>query len=224
MKYPNAYKGVKNIYISEILHLISAALLFLFLIAAAVDKQRTHTGLVLVVSLFAGLGSIVGLVLQLVGIFQASKDETSFERARVSIIAALVLSFVSAFYGDDLDVIATILKLAGSIASLCCSLYIIKGIMNLSRRLKQVDMTDRGRKLYQLILIVTCCSIGLELISAILPRTYGSGIFMLILSLAVLSLAVAEAVMFFRYFSSTLRMLRQADAQATISEPRFPNP
>lgn len=223
MKFPNAYKGVKNIFSSEILNLISAVLSSLLVIAAAVDKQRSLTGFVLVIALFAGLGSIAALVLQLVGIFQASKDETSFERARVSIIAALVLSFASAVYGDDPVVIAIPLKLAASIASLCCGLFIIKGIMNLSRRLHQVDMTDRGRRLYHFILIVACSGTVLELISAILPRTYGSGIFVLILSLAVLGLAVTEIVMLFRYYSRTLTMLQQADAQTPIFEDQFPN-
>ena len=223
MRFPNAYKGVKNIYTSEILNLISAVLSSLLVIAAAVDKQRSLTGFVLVIALFAGLGSIAALILQLVGIFQAAKDETSFEKARVSIITALVLSFLSAVYGDDPAVIAVPLKLAASIASLCCGLFIIKGIMNLSRRLHQVDMTDRGRRLYHFILIVACCGIGLDLINSILPRTYGSGIFVLILSLAVLGLAVAQTVMLFRYYSRTLTMLQQADAQAPIFEEQFPN-
>lgn len=223
MKFPNAYKGVKNIFSSEILNLISAVLSSLLVIAAAVDKQRSLTGFVLVIALFAGLGSIAALILQLVGIFQAAKDETSFEKARVSIITALVLSFLSAVYGDDPAVIAVPLKLAASIASLCCGLFIIKGIMNLSRRLHQVDMTDRGRRLYHFILIVACSGTVLELISAILPRTYGSGIFVLILSLAALGLAVTEIVMLFRYYSRTLTMLQQADAQAPIFEEQFPN-
>ncbi|MBQ1678291.1 MAG: hypothetical protein II062_02000 [Oscillospiraceae bacterium] len=223
MRFPNAYKGVKNIYTSEILNLISAVLSGLLVIAAAVDKQRSLTGFVLVIALFAGLGSIAALILQLVGILQAAKDETSFEKARVSIITALVLSFLSAVYGDDPAVIAVPLKLAASIASLCCGLFIIKGIMNLSRRLHQVDMTDRGRRLYHFILIVACSGIVLELISAILPRTYGSGIFVLILLLAALGLAVTEIVMLFRYYSRTLTMLQQADAQAPIFEEQFPN-
>lgn len=223
MRFPNAYKGVKNIYTSEILNLISAVLSSLLVIAAAVDKQRSLTGFVLMIALFAGLGSIAALILQLVGIFQAAKDETSFEKARVSIIAALVLSLLSAVYGDDPAVIAVPLKLAASIASLCCGLFIIKGIMNLSRRLHQVDMTDRGRRLYQFLLIVACCGIGLELISAILPWTFGSAIFVLILSLAGLGLAIAETVMLFRYYSRALRMLQQADAQTPFSEAQFPN-
>ena len=87
--------------------------------------------------------------------------------ARTAVIVALVCSVLRLFI-DEGNLLYSIISPIEIIASLCCSVFVIRGIIELARSLKNLRMSERGRKLIRLILILTICAYVLRLIASLL--------------------------------------------------------
>ena len=84
MTYPHAHKGVKKLFISELIAIIVSLLPFVGTILVNLDPNYPN-GSLSSVGLYLGLAGVVGLIvvfiLQLIGLIQAGKDESSFKIA-----------------------------------------------------------------------------------------------------------------------------------------------
>ena len=206
MKYPNAYRGVKKFFSSDVFALITIVCLLLALIPPL--------GLPLMI--VAGCLSIVSYVLLVVGICQAAKDEPTFLQARTAVIIALVCSLLRLFI-DEGNLLYSIISLIESIASLCCSVFVIRGIIELARSLKNLRMSERGRKLIRLILILTICAFVLRLIVSILTVSQTALVLAFILLLAYSAFSIAVSIKKLSYLNEATTMLCSG-----TSEPGVP--
>ena len=184
MQYPNAYKGVKRIYIAEILTLIAT---ILAIIGAAIMIVRYNGNLeqlqnlqldaesvdlpIAIASalvLIAGILAIISFIISLVGVCNARIDESAFTGALIMIILSIVVSITGSVMQNTNPTAANWANVAVSVLTLASTLFIIKGIMNLAEKLERPDMVSKGRSIMAAILIINIIAIAASAVSAYL--------------------------------------------------------
>ena len=131
MKFENAYAGVKKLFTSESIYIISTMLSFGSAIvlqqnegAAMHDENyllMTSMGLFIA----SGVITIIALIIQMIGLNQARKDEPQFKTAIQFAIAGLIATAISTFTaGTFSDIFSGV----ASVANLLVSVYTILGV------------------------------------------------------------------------------------------------
>ena len=222
MTYPNAWRGVKNICLAELIGLVANAASILVLILLTAIPALETSGFLVALALVALLLELPVLVLMTVGIFQALPDEAIFKQARLMILITLGLTFLSLGTTSG-SPFHTVLELLGDAVSLLCVLYILKGILNLARQLKDRDMMRRGSSLYGLILVAGVLGILLSVVAAVLPKDPENSSFASMLpTILVLAVTALESVLLYLYFRRAVVMLREESPQAPEGQAAKP--
>ena len=210
MRFPNAYKGVVKILIGEILQLVSAVFLAFFSVlsigaalASAVSDQMDAAKLqigqaVTIVGLIGLLLLIVGYILNIVGLWQAAKDEKyTFRVAFYAVLALLALSIVTGIL-VGLGFSADICNLLNRVLSIALFVFTVGGIRSLAGSLKRRDMVTFGKVILIIIVAITLCSAVL----AVIPSLDG------ILGIVSFVLVLISAVLYLVYLFKARKMLR----------------
>ena len=210
MTLPNAHKGVKKVFIAEILEIIGT-LFALFGAASILGAAQVYqqygetTGVVgaaamggLFVMLSLGL-SILALVLVLVGLQQASKDEPDYMgKAYACAIITLILSVVVGVCQSLGWGAAGFFNVLSSIAHLCMIVFTIMGVSEVTQRIARQDVADMGPK----ILTIAVIAIVASIIAAIVGNVVG-GVAALI-ALVLMLVAFLVFIVFLGRASSAL--------------------
>ena len=203
MKFPNAYHGVKRLFLAEILSIVTyVASLLSVLIVSNIESLR---GLLAIGSILTPAILILGIVtfvIRFLALGRAAQDEEIFATAQLANLIYLVLTILNQFVENSL------LGLAASIASICVTMLILTGIMRLALRLRDADVYDRGKLLKRLILFLIACPFLMALL-AVAP-TVASGILIIVLVFAFLLVLLVEAIMYVFYLKQAENMLRHA--------------
>ena len=216
MKFPSAQKGVSKLYVAALIGIIATALVFLGAILSGFadgnEGFKTAVGGVVGVG---GIAGIVVLVLELVGLHQASEDDNNFHNAFLIIVLGLILSVVAgiigAFNNDVCKTIGSFVSIAGSVCSLVALEYTFKGIISLADQLGDQEMVQKGRKLIIIIWAVFIASIVLSLVGKILNPNAAEWV-KTIVSIAAIVAAAAEIVVqviTFVYYAKAKEMLKK---------------
>ena len=168
MTLPNAYKGVKKLFIAEILQIAAIVLLLIGLVAygvAAMDYEafgkltRGMTG-VAIGSLISICGALllpfIAFILTLVGLNQASKDEHDYMRkAFLCTIWALILAVIaSCLQGLQVLVgLAGFLRIVCRILEICMIVFSIMGVSEVTQNISRQDVADMGPKIITIAVI-----------------------------------------------------------------------
>lgn len=218
MRFPNAYNGVKKIYTAEILAVIAAAALLIVALLGFGLKdidvenidaaQAGSVGGILILTLAAGVISIVSLIMMIVGLNQAKLDEPAFRTALILSVVSLVLAVVGTFIESSNEVAGSFISIATSVLSLASTIFIVKGIINLAEQLTRGDMVERGNTLIKIIIGVNIIGIVTGLIGAIIKVEENSTI-ALILSLVSTIASIAALVIYLVYLSHAKKMLQE---------------
>ena len=188
MKFPNAFEGVKKLFLSEIFHLIGTGLLLIAAFSAigtyAVASTVTNTneitdaqaagvlvgGAGLAIFGFIGLAfAVVAFILQIIGLVKAKKDESAFNISFIFVFVGLGCSILSSFIPG---VFGSILGALGQVASLIITVFVIQGIMNLAQKLGDDAVEKKGKTILICMIAVYVIAFIASLISAI---TKGAG-------------------------------------------------
>ena len=202
------HKGVKLFFIASMISLavgIVAVLLFLWDAHSSfiTDLLSPETlDAILVASTVLGFCI---LALQFIGVSLAAREEQYFRKARTALIISIVCSVISQFREIRL------VELAGDIASLCASLFIIKGITNAALRLRNDSMYNEGRALFRAVLIVTFAPIGLGFLVGIIAVATSSSSLFIALMVIVLVAAVVVGIWELMYMGKAVRMTNPAN-------------
>ena len=206
MRFPNAASGVKKIFTAQILGLIASVamiigLIFLIVTAAAADANAQGGAVA------AGIGTIIllagaavlvmiGSIMTLVGVIQASKDEGAFKTALIAIIISLVAAVIAAIFSSS-GVVQSICQIIQNVMSLAATLFVINGVTNLAEKLNNTEVWSKGRNLLKVIV----CIYALSLIASFISLIFG-GIFVS-MTAAILSLiaAILNVISYFLYLS-----------------------
>jgi len=188
MTLPNAAKGVKKMFIAEILQLIAAVLLLISAISlgagvvSAFDgNEGAATGAFATGGIFGTLGIIlplIALILSLVGMWQASKDEPDrMKKAFWFAIATLVLGVLQGFVFTDFWSLfdeanwnwAGFLSTLESLAEMCMMIFAIMGVSEVTQNIAREDVADMGPK----VITISVVAIAIAIIAPIFGTIIG---------------------------------------------------
>ncbi|MBR3642664.1 MAG: hypothetical protein IKN57_04055 [Parasporobacterium sp.] len=157
MKYPNAFAGIKKILTSQIVQLIGAFCLVFGAVIAYAGATSENVALVIVggaVALVASVVEIVALILNLLGLNQARKDETNFHNAFIFAIVGVILSVLGAVLATPYPDVADWLSFVTRIFEITVIELTVLGIIALADRLGRDDVSKLGHVLQILISIL----------------------------------------------------------------------
>ena len=162
MQFPNAYKGIKKIFLGEILEI--AAVVFTVVMAVLLmaygvgtdadlaDLTREQAlllwGLSLGLLLVAGVLAVAGLIVSIVGVVQAKKDDSHFNAAFFTALLSLVIGFIVSFLLKNAPQIHRWAGLGGSVCGIMTRFFILSGIASLAEKMvdgKVKAMAEKAR-------------------------------------------------------------------------------
>lgn len=212
MTLPNAYKGVKKIFVAEILQLIGSVLTLVGLTmlvggagayletggdASAVSTVATGG----IFTLLAPCLAILALVLNLVGLKQASADEPDrMGKAFTCAIIALVLSFVVVLFVLMHWRGASFLNALSDLAEMCAIIFTIMGVSEVTQNIARQDVADMGPK----ILTISVIAIVASIIAGIVGNTIGG-----VASIIALVLMMVAYVVFLVFLGRAVSALKK---------------
>lgn len=171
MKFENAYKGVKKLFVVQIIEIAAALLALIGAIIATVnvtsDANLTAGGIIITIS---GIALIVGFVFTLVGLIQAGHDDSHFKTGLWVILISIVLEIVATILRAIPDVapvvitIANILDALATASSIVVLVLTLFGISSLASQLGNEEMAERGSSLVNWVIILLAASVILSLV------------------------------------------------------------
>ncbi len=216
MMFPNAHEGVNKIYKSQIFQLISAALLVLASIFAAimlVGIQKENLGLVggmgigtLLFTLGGSVLSIIALVFYIIGINRAKVDEPTFTKALICVMVSLGCSVISMFFSKNL-VLTNILNIVKNLANLAATVFIIFGIQALAKKLNCEDVDNRGKLTLRLLIIIYGLTILASLLASIFAGNEAVATVAGIIGIIATILSIVATVVYLLFLKRAVKML-----------------
>ena len=211
MKFPNAFAGVKKLYIAEILAIIALILTLITTVAAfftigvidrgleeAVNPSLVVTGVFAIVTAILVL---IAFVLDLVGLSQAGKDEPTFKYALIVAIVGIVASAASSFLPDGAG--KELLTLLYEIGINLVAVFSIAGIMALAKKSMNAEMEERGTFLLKLII----ASIIIANVADIIYRFFANGA--VVLGIVAIVIDLAASLLYLGYLNRARKMLEE---------------
>lgn len=220
MKFPNAAKGMKKIYTSEILKLIATifliAAVIMIVIAVAGGQVGDNIGTALAGGGLIGAGVcaivwmvlvIIGSILKLVGIINASHDEESFKSALIFwIIGAVAMIVSSILIANNTNMAGSLLNTFSELLQLFITIFVIAGGVKLADRLNRGDVSAKGTNVLKLIIVVNILSLIAQLVSTFMGGIVTSVVAGVIFLVALL-LEVIQYFMYLSFLSKAKKML-----------------
>ena len=166
MRFPNAFKAVKKLFIAEILS-IAVALVGL---TSAVLLAIPNTGLTGAgLALGSAVAMIVVFVLQLVAMIQGGKDADGFRTALWVTLIAIAVSITSAVLQSieatkGLTILISVMSAFVSVAGVLVIYIVLQTIAGLADSLKDHELADKGNRLATYIVLLFAVSILLGLV------------------------------------------------------------
>ena len=141
MRFPNAFRGVKKIWLAELLMLLAAVIgiILVFVIAAngtlvgeqeIVINEAAKTP-ISILGIFTTVIALIALILNLVGLINARGDDAGFRIALLVTVLGIIASAVSAIWSTN-QVLVKWMDIAVTIFSLFASYYVLTAIANLA--------------------------------------------------------------------------------------------
>ena len=219
MKYPNAAKGIRKIWLAEILGILGVvlAIALVFMVASnhidtsmsgeeAVQAMEAAKigGPVLVLGIGMMLLMVVSYILNFVGIFNASKDEEGFKRALWVLLACIVFGLAAGFLENSNPKVANWLKVPSTLFELVVAIYVLEGIGSIATSLGRQDvakLSAQSRTWYMCALVLSAAAevfVALGTTGSVLNTTSG---------VAAGLLQIVAYVIYLRVLSKARQML-----------------
>ncbi len=211
MKFPNAAKGVKQIFYAIIISIIVMALSVvgaLFVLLAGENEKSPLFALAGFIGIAVLVGAIAYLVLELVGTNRASKDNDKFKTAFYCIIANLIFSIIGGFFNSNL--IQDVVSVMTTALDLALAYYIFTGIIELATDIKNDVMVEKGKKFRKLYVIIFIVALILDAVAAFTDTAEGLLAISSVLSMVAGIASIAAFVLFFLYVKEAVPMLENA--------------
>ena len=181
MTLPNAHSGVKKIFIAEILQIIGSIVAIVGLtsilgaagVYSVTGDANDVVGVAAVGGIFTLLAAalaILALVLNLVGLRQASKDEPdrmgkAFMFAIITLILSVIVSLCQSMHWGAAGFFSTL----SSISQLCMIIFTIMGVSEVTQNIARQDVADMG----PVIITIEVIAIVAAIIAGIVGNVIG---------------------------------------------------
>ena len=224
MRFPNAAKGVKNIFTAQILQLIGSICEIIGLVivisggATAILSKGSDAGLVAALSQMAGASiflvaysilALIAFIMQIVGIVNAKKDEESFKSALICLIIGIIAPIVGALFARVSPVITSLCASVGNLMGLFVTIFIISGIIKLADQLNRGDVSTKGSNILKIIIVIAAISLILSIVSSFMLTNTAVLVIAMILLAISLVLSIIQYIMFLTLLSQAKKMLNE---------------
>ncbi len=213
MRYPNAFKGVRKIFLAEVLMLLTAILgvVLLFMVdrnsmevagELVVNNSIKRTATILTIA--AAVIALLAFLLNLAGVINARRDNENFRVALFVTILGILAGGVSAVWSSN-ERLVKWMDTATTLCSLFASYYVLTGIAELAQTYPDnatKALAEKSRNL----LCATFAVPALIRIAVMLFRIQNETV-LIILSVAALLLELVSYVVYMRALSRGKQML-----------------
>lgn len=206
MKFKNALNGISKIFTAEILDLIATFVIGITSIFLLVPDKNVALLSAGTLASIAGILMIIGAILNLVGIIQASKDERSFKAVIYLMILGVVLAIVSGFF-NNIPKVSEISQAAGQIIEVLVSLMVILGFGNIAKQLGNTKIENKAQTLFKIIIVINIIIIAARV--ALVYKNDLANVVAIVLMIVALVLGVVQYIMYLSFLSKTKKMLQE---------------
>lgn len=212
MGFPNAQKGVKNLWLAELISLIAAGITAITALvtmgmygSSSVTGALTALGFLGFLTLLAGIAGIVAFVFMLLGINSAKIDEGQvgskfFNQAFMFVLIGLGCSVLGAFIPG---IVGTIIGVGATVLSILVTIYVIQGICAFARAFGNAEVEQQGKNTIMIYMCAEGACALFTLISGFLNE-FNTARYVLALVGALAS--AAASVIYFLYLGKAKNM------------------
>ena len=215
MRFPNAFSGVKKIWLAEILMLLAAVIgiILIFVIAGngtlvgeneIVINESAKTP-ISILGIVSAVVALVAFILNLVGLIIARKDDSGFRIALLVTVLGVIASAVSAIWSTNAGLVKWMDTLT-TIFSMFASYYVLTGIANLADQIPDAETKALALKSRTLVEGSFCLTVIFKLIINIFKIQNGSTIYTILAVVAML-LELVSYILYLRALSKGKKML-----------------
>ena len=211
MKFPNALKGLKKIYASEILTLLAGILSGVFSYlgnGAGANIEDSKMALLAVLFLCFGILTLVAYILNFIGTAQAGKDESSFKSALLWILIGIALTAAALILGED-HYLYRYLSNGTRMTDILMTIYIIQGVICLANKLGNEEQAQRGKRVQNMIVFIYALSFVFQIVNDFLNVEKISPAVLAACGFAALILFIVAYITFIRLLSKAKKMLQK---------------
>ena len=214
MRFPNAYRGVKKIWLAEMLMLLAAIVGIIMVIVMAANGTMVGEDIVInegvktpiaVLGIVTAVIALVAFILNLVGLINANNDDSAFRIALLVTILGVVASAISAIWSNN-ETLNKWMDTALIICSMFASYYVLTGIANLAEKMSDAATKAVALKSRTLVEGSFCATALFKLIISIFKIQNGSTI-STILAVIALLLELVSYILYLRALSKGKQML-----------------
>lgn len=184
MRYPNAFKGVSQIYKAELIAILAVictgigAILAIFGVGVAdVGSEAVGKGFAITGGLFViatAVLMIVSYILNIIGVGNAAKDESGFRSAMIAIIIGIVASIVAGIFSNK-EVVCLLAQLVSKICDIMVFWFCIGGIRNLADKMNDRNIANKADSFTKLIIGIYVVGIVLAIIGSFVKTGFMDG-------------------------------------------------
>ena len=214
MRFPNAYRGVKKIWLAEMLMLLAAIVGIVIVIVAAMNGSMVGEDIVIsegvktpiaILGIVTAVIALVAFILNLIGLINANNDDSAFRIALLVTILGVVASAISAIWSNN-ETLNKWMDTAITICSMFASYYVLTGIANLAEKMSDAATKALALKSRTLVEGSFCATALFKLIISIFKIQNGSTI-STILAVVALLLELVSYILYLRALSKGKKML-----------------
>ena len=214
MRFPNAYRGVKKIWLAEMLMLLAAIVGIVIVIVMAANGTMVGEDIVInegvktpiaVLGIVTAVILLIGFILNLIGLINANNDDSAFRIALLVTILGVVASAISAIWSNN-ETLNKWMDTAITICSMFASYYVLTGIANLAEKMSDAATKALALKSRTLVEGSFCATALFKLIISIFKIQDGSTI-STILAVIALLLELVSYILYLRALSKGKKML-----------------
>lgn len=214
MRFPNAYRGVKKIWLAEMLMLLAAIVGIVIVIVAAMNGSMVGEDIVIsegvktpiaILGIVTAVILLIGFILNLIGLINANNDDSAFRIALLVTILGVVASAISAIWSNN-ETLNKWMDTAITICSMFASYYVLTGIANLAEKMSDAATKALALKSRTLVEGSFCATALFKLIISIFKIQDGSTI-STILAVVALLLELVSYILYLRALSKGKKML-----------------
>ena len=214
MRFPNAYRGVKKIWLAEMLMLLAAIVGIVIVIVAAMNGSMVGEDIVIsegvktpiaILGIVTAVILLIGFILNLIGLINANNDDSAFRIALLVTILGVVASAISAIWSNN-ETLNKWMDTAITICSMFASYYVLTGIANLAEKMSDAATKALALKSRTLVEGSFCATALFKLIISIFKIQDGSTI-STILAVVALLLELVSYILYLRALNKGKQML-----------------
>ena len=214
MRFPNAFRGIKKIWLAELLMLLAAVVGIIMVIVMATNGTMVGEDIIInesvktpiaILGIVTAVIALVAFILNLVGLINANNDDPAFRIALLVTILGIVASAISAIWSNN-ETLNKWMDTALTICSLFASYYVLTGIANLAEKMSDAATKALALKSRTLVEGSFCATALFKLIISIFKIQNGSTI-STILAVVALLLELVSYILYLRALSKGKKML-----------------